>query len=259
MPFTVSHAAAVLLFRRLKLIWSAFIIGSMAPDFPYIIGSTRYRFIGHTLPGVLIFTLPASLVALWLYHNLIKQPMVGLLPGGVQERLRAQTANFQFGGASRFVAILASILLGVVTHVVWDSFTHAYTWPWKHFAWLRIRVYLPLVGPKPMYGILQYSSTAIGILALAIWILLWYRQSAPAHPSVRKSPPKSRFGLALAMFAVAAFIGIVRAALLVGSPLTLAHADFFMLIFGVTTLALAFWQLVFYCVLVSSYQIWIVN
>jgi hypothetical protein len=43
MPFTVSHAAAVLPLRKLNLISSAFIVGSMAPDFPYIIGNTEYR------------------------------------------------------------------------------------------------------------------------------------------------------------------------------------------------------------------------
>ena len=65
MPFTVSHAAAVLPFRKLNLVWSAFIIGSMAPDFPYIVGNTDYRAIGHHFPGIIEFTLPAALLALW--------------------------------------------------------------------------------------------------------------------------------------------------------------------------------------------------
>ena len=260
MPFTVSHAAAVLLFRRLKLVWSAFIIGSMAPDFPYIIGNTEYRFVGHRLPGVVVFTIPASLAALWLYHNVIKRPMIGLLPGGVQARLRAQVReDFQFGGDGRFLAIMVSTVLGIATHVTWDAFTHAYTWPWRHFAWLRIHVPVPFVGLKPLYGVLQYASTVVGILALAIWVWLWYARSAPQQQPLHKPASKSRFGLALAMCTVAAVIGIVRAALLVGSPLAPARADFFLLIFGVTTLAMAFWQLLVYCVLVSSYQVWILN
>ena len=64
MPFTVAHAAAALPFRRLNLVWSAFLVGSMAPDFPYVIGTTQYRAFGHDFPGVLLFTLPASFVAL---------------------------------------------------------------------------------------------------------------------------------------------------------------------------------------------------
>ena len=51
MPFTVSHVAAALPLRRLNLVWSAFVVGSMAPDFPYIVGTTDYRSLGHQFPG----------------------------------------------------------------------------------------------------------------------------------------------------------------------------------------------------------------
>src|ERR1700756_2931186 len=104
MPFTVSHAAAVLPFRRLNLVWSAFIIGSMAPDFPYIIGSTHYRGLGHRWPGVVLFPLPASLAALWLFHNVVKRPVIDLMPAGMQMRLRPHVGGFSFAGASRLLA-----------------------------------------------------------------------------------------------------------------------------------------------------------
>ena len=180
MPFTVSHAAAVLPLRKLNLITSAFIVGSMAPDFPYIIGNTEYRGLGHQFPGVIEFTIPASLLALWLFHSIIKRPILGLLPASMQERLRGQTADFNFGGASRFLAILASISLGILSHLAWDSFTHAYTWPWRRFAWLRGFVHIPFVHHRlQLFAALQYISTVAGILALAIWVVLWYRRSAP--------------------------------------------------------------------------------
>ena len=82
MPFTVSHAAAVLPFRKLNLVWSAFIIGSMAPDFPYIIGKVDYRGFGHHFPAVVWFTIPAAFFALWMFHNVIKRPIVGMMPVG---------------------------------------------------------------------------------------------------------------------------------------------------------------------------------
>ena len=52
MPFTLSHVAAVLPFRKLNLVWSAFVVGTMAPDFPYIVGNTDNRGLGHEFPGV---------------------------------------------------------------------------------------------------------------------------------------------------------------------------------------------------------------
>jgi len=257
MPFTVSHAAAVLPFRKLNLIWSAFIVGSMAPDFPYIIGNIRYRELGHRFPGLIEFTIPASLAALWLFHKVIKRPVIQLLPAGMQERLRSQSGDFAFGGASRFLAILGSIVLGIATHVVWDAFTHPYTWPWRHFACLQGWVRVPFVHHRmPVFLLLQYGSSLAGMLALAIWVLLWYRRSAPVTAGARKSHLKSRFGLAVAMFAVAGMAGTVRALLIIGMPGTVARADTFLLICGITSLAVAFWQLVLYCVLVSSYQVW---
>ncbi len=258
MPFTVSHAAAVLPLRKLNLISSAFIVGSMAPDFPYIIGNTGYRDLGHRFPGLLVFTLPASLLALWLFHTIIKGPVIELLPTGMQERIHHQNGEFKFLPAARFLAILGSISLGILSHVLWDSFTHAYTWPWQRFEWLRSFVNLPLVHHRlQVFRALQYGSTIVGMLALAIWVALWYWRSASGVRAPLKSPPPSRFGLAVAMFALAALAGTLRAALLIGPPASIGRADRFLLVCGVTSLAAAFWQLLFYCVLVSSYQVWI--
>ncbi len=257
MPFTVSHAAAVLPLRRLNLISSAFIVGSMAPDFPYVIGNTQYRDLGHRFPGLVVFTLPASLLALWLFHNVIKRPVVELLPTGMQRRIHQQTGEFKFLPASRFLAILGSISLGILSHVAWDSFTHPYTWPWRQFAWLRGFVHIPFVHHRlQIFAVLQYGSTIAGMLALAIWVVLWYRRSAPAVVVTRKSSPRSRFGLAVAMLVLAAIAGTVRAVLIIGPPASIGRADRFLFVCGVTSLAAAFWQLLFYCVLVSSYQVW---
>jgi Domain of unknown function (DUF4184) len=258
MPFTVSHAAAVLPFRKLNLVWSAFIIGSMAPDFPYIIGNTDYRSIGHHFPGILEFTIPAALLALWMFHNVIKLPIIGLLPSGMQLRLRGEVRAFPFGGLRRFVAILASIVFGIATHVVWDSFTHGYTWPYNHIRALRGSVYVPFVGSMPVHSALQYGSSVVGLVALALWVLLWYRRT-PAIETRTMRPLKSRFSLAVAIFVIAMLAGLIRALVLVGPPAIRSNAHVFLLVFSVTTLALAFWQLLLYCVLVSSHQMWIVT
>ncbi|MGO9564137.1 MAG: DUF4184 family protein, partial [Candidatus Korobacteraceae bacterium] len=137
------------------------------------------------------------------------------------------------------------------------SFTHPYTWPWRQFVWLRSFVHVPLVHHRmQVFAALQYLSTIVGMLALAIWVLLWYRRSTPAVTVTLKPPPKSRFGLAVAMFALAAIAGTVRAVLIIGLPATVGRADHFLLVCGVTSLATAFWQILFYCVLMSSYQVW---
>lgn len=257
MPFTVSHAAAVLPFRKLNLVWSAFIVGSMAPDFPYVIGNTDHREVGHRFPGLIFFTIPAAFIGLWLFHNVIKRPVVGLMPSGMQRRLRGELGEFRFGGATRFLAITGSLLLGIATHIVWDSFTHSFTWPWREFRWLHQRVQIPFSGSIPGFAALQYASTVAGMLALAIWVWLWYRSSEPG-PAL-PSQPRSHFMLALTMCAVAVIVGLGRAVLVVGRPVPGTNFDMFLLVFGVTMLALAFWQILLYCVLVSIHQVWIIT
>jgi hypothetical protein len=60
------------------------------------------------------------------------------------------------------------------------------------------------------------------------------------------------------MLAVAAVVGFLRARAVTGEPLTVVNFDHFLLYFGLTALDFAFWQVLLYCVLVSSYQVWII-
>jgi hypothetical protein len=252
MPFTVAHAAAVLPFRRLNLVWSAFLVGSMAPDFPYVIGSIKYRDLGHYFPGVLLFTLPASFAVLWFYHWAVKKPVAGLLPIGMQQRLSRQLGEFSFGGASQLRATTFSIILGIATHLVWDSFTHAHTWPWLHFAWLRSRINVPVAGWMPTYMFLQYATTLLGFFALGVWTFLWYHETAPLTGAASLPPLKSRVSLLVMMFAISVAAGLLRAWLLIGvMRRAIHHWDWLMLNFAVTVLAVAFWELFFYCLLTT--------
>jgi len=250
MPFTVAHAAAALPLRRFNLIWSAFVMGSFAPDFPYVIGNTRYRDLGHGWPGVLLFTLPASLAALWLFHAALKEPAVGLFPLGFQQRLRGSMGRFRFGGFRRFAAIIFSLSLGIAVHLIWDAFTHSHTWPWRHSAWLQSRVHLPVAGWTPMFEVLQYASTLVGFAALFVWVVLWYRDSS-VSASVEPVGGKSRFALAMFIFGAAGVAGLARA-VAAGMSASGPSWDFFMMRFAVTSLAVAFWALLVYCLLATA-------
>ena len=172
--------------------------------------------------------------------------MVGLLPVGMQQRLRDQMGDFHVRRRPRFVAILGSIALGIATHLVWDSFTHSFTWPWHHSAGCSGWVHCRSSACMPIYSALQYGSTVAGLLALAIWVLLWYRKTPGQDDAPAISHPQSRASRwPLAMFVVAA-VGRTcpRLCSWSGMPACRSNASTaFLLIFGVTALALAFWQL----------------
>jgi hypothetical protein len=102
---------------------------------------------------------------------------------------------------------------------------------------------------------LQYASTVIGLVALGIWVLLWYRKTAP-QPVVGAAKANSGPWIALTMIAVATAIALVRAWLATGMPKNQHMADVFLLVFGVTGIAIVFWEVLIYCVMISSHQTW---
>src|SRR4051812_20670876 len=111
MPFTFSHAAAAYPFRRTRLVLSAVIIGSMAPDFEYFLHGRMTSRWSHNLHGAFEFSLPASLVVLAIFHWILKRPVLTLFPRALQERVVLEP--FPFWPLSRFLMIAFSTLVGI--------------------------------------------------------------------------------------------------------------------------------------------------
>src|SRR3954454_24363510 len=96
MPFPPAHIAAVLpLRRRWNLIWSALIIGSVAPDFEYFLTLGPHTQRLHTFPGVVLYTLPGAFVFFWVLQVFIKDPVLEFLPIGISERMEGISFRFR--------------------------------------------------------------------------------------------------------------------------------------------------------------------
>ncbi|QNS06845.1 DUF4184 family protein [Streptomyces xanthii] len=180
MPFTLSHAAAVLpLIRRDgsgrgPFVPSLLVAGSFAPDVTYfaasaVPGAMRFGEVTHSFPGVFTVDVPIALALVGLWR-LVAGPLTGLLPARVRGRVRALAGNGpRWPASGRGPTLLrwyASAVLGALTHVVWDAFTHLDRWG------MRI---LPVLGEKiagsPLYWYAQYggSALALGVIGLFLW------------------------------------------------------------------------------------------
>lgn len=210
MPFTLSHAAAALPFRRTRLIMPAVVVGCLAPDFEYFLPFTHHGAFGHTLEGVFEFDLPLSLAMLWLFYRYALEPLGACLPEGARERLGSRSHTLQINSLSRLALTVFSILVGVSTHILWDGFTHSGYWISDQLHFLYTEVTLPLFGPRPWYGILQYLSSALGIVVILLWYIHWYRDTTPVH-SKQEGLTRDRIALAI-LFLLAVISGFVRAA-----------------------------------------------
>ena len=124
MPFTVSHAAVAAPLARRGLILSAVVMGSMAPDFQYFLTLTVGVRGWHVFPGLFIYAFPTALAFLWLFHRVLKQPLLRLVPHAHRVRLAQLDMNFPFLPVRRFALIVVSTLIGLFSHVGLDAFTH---------------------------------------------------------------------------------------------------------------------------------------
>ncbi|MFC9296171.1 DUF4184 family protein [Streptomyces sp. NPDC057011] len=218
MPFTLSHAAAVLPAigrtgrARGPLVASALVLGSFAPDTFYfaatvVPGVKRYGTFTHSLPGVLTVdaALTAVLVACWL---LLREPLIALLPRRGQGRVHAFVRGEDWRRRQPPALALwfcLSAVTGSLTHVVWDSFTHldrfgTHTWP---------ELGEPLAFGLPPYLYLQYGTSV-----LAACVLLWFTVTGlrrlPAAPAPASVPALGRAEVwgALALIGVCVAVGI---------------------------------------------------
>ncbi|MEU7055634.1 DUF4184 family protein [Streptomyces sp. NPDC046197] len=186
MPFTLSHAAAVLPAvrgdgsGRGRLVPAVLVAGSFSPDMTYyaasvLPGAMEFGEVTHSFTGVFTIDVLIAwvLVALWL---LVREPLVALLPRSRQGRTAALTRCGVPRAPVRPSLVLwwyVSAALGALTHVVWDAFTHLDRWG------MRL---LPVLGDRlagaPLYWYLQYGGSAVAAV-----VIVWF-----AGHALRRAP-----------------------------------------------------------------------
>jgi hypothetical protein len=204
MPFTVSHIAAVLPGHRLlsrARVFSAAVIGSMVPDFGLLLPIFPSRVETHSLLGLFTFCLPVGLAAYWLTLLLIKPAMLEILPDGAYSRVREADAAPSGSGLRHWLTAALAILLGAITHLAWDAFTHEHSGGVRMFPVLR-DYGLELDGHTlQLYGWLQYASSVVGLVAVIAALILWLRHvpRPPRYPvrRLRATERRSWAGLYL--------------------------------------------------------------
>ncbi len=176
MPIPLSHPVLVLPLRKTKLNFSGLIIGSMAPDFIYFFQNNAGGQFGHTFEGAFTFCLPVSLLFYFLFHYFIKLPLFSTLAPIDRENCKHLLKNDKI--SLKHILILSiSILIGVLSHTVWDSFTHSYGWSVEHFPILQQSISLGSLSFS-IFKIFQYSGHLLGVPILLFYYLSVMRSDA---------------------------------------------------------------------------------
>ncbi len=190
MPFTVSHVAAVVPLRerpgRAGLPLAALAAGSMSPDLPYfmpwLVALGAGGTLTHSPAGIATVDLVFGLV-MWLVWYLLAPALRDLMPGFVRARWPAGMPR-----RAGVPVLCAAVLVGAITHVVWDAFTHVGRFGHTHIPALAATYPSPL-GPLPGYRYLQYASGVLGLVVLGVMAA----RQRPGDAGGRQDPALARF------------------------------------------------------------------
>ncbi|MEV0387826.1 DUF4184 family protein [Nonomuraea sp. NPDC050643] len=185
MPFTPGHVAAVIplisspRLRRFADPW-ALALGAMVPDLPIFLPFLPDYADWHSWLGVVTIDPLAVLVLLPLFHLVLRDPLIALLPPALAGRAALLTPE-----RLRLLPMATGAVIGAATHILWDSFTHS-TGPVEWGAWLAV----PVFGVIRLFRLLQYVSSAIGLVVVVWWGWrgLSGMAAAPVPERLRSSP-----------------------------------------------------------------------
>lgn len=169
MPFTFSHSAIVLPFKR----WfstTGLVVGSMSPDFEYFLKMNLENQHGHSFAGIFYFDLLISLILCFLCHNIIKDVLIRNLPSFLNSRFN-YVIDFRWNDYFRknWILIFVSIIIGAFSHIFWDSFTHNTGFFVEKIPFLQEVL---KVGSfrAPVFKIVQHGSTFVGAMIIMFYI-----------------------------------------------------------------------------------------
>ena len=184
MPFTLSHIVAAVPFNKglgkhskisKNTALSPLIIGSMTPDIAYLTPFlVHQRVDSHSLIGIYLFCIPMGLTIYFLYHWLMAPVIVSFFPKTIQGHLNPELFIGKLPSTPSHV-LLFSLILGALTHVIWDFFTHQSGIP-QHIQWMDTPL-SNIDGYDIMpYRVLQHLSSILGLSILIYWLVAWYKR-----------------------------------------------------------------------------------
>ena len=182
MPFTVAHPAIVLPLVFLPRKWismTALIFGSLMPDAESYLRMYSEKELTHSWRGFFLFGFPFGLILTFVFHNIIRNPLIDNLPLFLQQRFsRFREFNWNKRFNNKWHIIIISMIVGGISHFFWDGFSH--------FDSLLLTTYPRLRGHINLFNteleipyLVQYISTFLGILLILVFVARMPRVKRP--------------------------------------------------------------------------------
>jgi hypothetical protein len=207
MPWTFAHPAAVLPLRPWcphRLSFGALVVGSISPDIGYYVGWFDLATAAHTLLGLLTICLPSGL-ALTALVRVLHRPVAGLLPYRHRQAILSLPPMPLPKSPITAWTIGISVLIGAVSHVAWDSFTHGTGYLVSKWPALRMPVLVLFTRPIPVFDLLQHASSVVGASIVLVAYVRWLRSVGRGTAAASYAGDRWRYSL-LGALAVTALV-----------------------------------------------------
>jgi hypothetical protein len=170
MPFTLAHPAAVVFMKNKYLDLWGLILGAMAPDFIYFILFNPSSNLGHTFIGFIILNLPICFLLNYLINKYIKDAFIINLPEFISKYyiyLLRHKNNIK--NINEAIVFIYSCMIGMLTDVIWDGFTHKTEYFVIKLSFLRNKI--DILGIQiPIFKIIQHGSTVLGFIIIFFYL-----------------------------------------------------------------------------------------
>jgi len=184
MPFTGSHPAIILPLLRLRILSvSGLIMGSMVPDFEFFVTLNAHIVHGHSLLAIFWLNIPLALLCITVYHYVVRNQMILNLPEFFGKRFRPfLTFDWFSYFKANYLQVIFSIIIGNLSHLLWDDFTHSYGFVVNTFEIFQMEFF-----NTPVYNLLQYGFSVLGAFAIFKFIFSMPDRKLIYHTPVLQS------------------------------------------------------------------------
>jgi hypothetical protein len=166
MPFTFAHPAIFIPFgskTKIRLSTTALIVGSMIPDFEFFLKMRTGENIGHHWYGVLLFDIPLAIISCYVFHNLLRNMMIDQSPPWLYRRFNIwKEFDWNNYAKKNYITVLLSIILGIMSHLFLDAFTHEDGFFVEQIIFLKSEVIFFGIRTT-VYMLLQVSESLAGL------------------------------------------------------------------------------------------------
>ena len=145
--------------------FAALLIGAVVPDLSYCAHGLGLGQFAHTLQGCFGFSLPVGWLVMLIFYG-VGEPLLKGLPAPHRDVLlpacRRKPGEWWY-------AAPVSLLIGALTHVFWDGFTHETGWLVERSSFLQTDLFRVEGYHFRMYRLLWHLTSWTG-LALLVWV-----------------------------------------------------------------------------------------